>query len=240
MMASSTPTLYTPSNKQECQAAVRKLSRETVISLDAEGVQLGKDGPLTLLQIGTLDGTVYLFDVMINEKKQDKKFFTETGLNAILTSTKIIKVIQSCSGDSAALYHQFGIRLENVFDTQVAHLVIQEHEGRKLPAREKLADICKMYSENAEVYEGKEDVKLEWSKLAGNFWAKRPMTKEMLDYASADVTALIPEVYETQNRYIRENGIFDLFEERVQEEIELEIDPNAKERRKERTAHIRM
>ncbi|XP_053384106.1 uncharacterized protein LOC123535732 isoform X2 [Mercenaria mercenaria] len=213
MMASSTPTLYTPSNKQECQAAVRKLSRETVISLDAEGVQLGKDGPLTLLQIGTLDGTVYLFDVMINEKKQDKKFFTETGLNAILTSTKIIKV---------------------------AHLVIQEHEGRKLPAREKLADICKMYSENAEVYEGKEDVKLEWSKLAGNFWAKRPMTKEMLDYASADVTALIPEVYETQNRYIRENGIFDLFEERVQEEIELEIDPNAKERRKERTAHIRM
>ncbi|XP_045175062.2 uncharacterized protein LOC123536181 [Mercenaria mercenaria] len=239
-MASSPPNLFSPSNKQECQAAIRKLSREKVISLDAEGVHLGKDGPLTLLQIGTLDGSVYLFDVMINENEQDKMFFTETGLNTILTSTRIVKVIQSCSGDSAALYHQFGIRLENVFDTQVAHLVIEEDKGKKLPKREKLVDICKLYSKNAEVYEGKEDVKLEWSKIAGNYWAKRPMTKEMIDYASGDVTALIPEVYETQNRYLENNGCLDLFAERVQEEIELDIDPLAKERRKERTIKIKM
>ncbi|XP_053384886.1 uncharacterized protein LOC123537646 [Mercenaria mercenaria] len=239
-MASPPPKLFSPSNKQECQAAVRKLSWEKVISLDAEGVQLGKHGPLTLLQIGTLDGSVYLFDVMINENKQDKKFFTETGLDTILTSTRIVKVIQSCSGDSAALYHQFGIRLENVFDTQVAHLVIEEDKGRKLPTREKLVDICRLYSKNAEVYEGKADVKLEWSKIAGNYWAKRPMTKEMIDYASGDVTALIPEVYETQKTCLENNNCLDLFAERVQEEIELDIDPLAKERRKERNFKIKM
>jgi hypothetical protein len=37
-----------------------------VISVDAEGVNLGKEGPLTLLQIGTIDGQVYLFDVHMN------------------------------------------------------------------------------------------------------------------------------------------------------------------------------
>jgi ribonuclease D len=32
----------------------------------------------------------------------------------------------------------------------------------------------------------------------GNFWEIRPLTDEMIAYASGDVTALIPEVYETQ------------------------------------------
>lgn len=232
--------LYSPTDKNKCKSAVSRLLKEKVISLDAEGVQLGKDGPLTLLQIGTLDGDVYLFDVMINEKKQDKMFFKDTALDKILTSTSIVKVIQSCSGDSAALYHQFGIRLENVFDTQVAHLVIEEHKGKRLPTREKLADICKLYSENAEVYEGKDDVKLEWSKIAGNYWAKRPMTQTMIDYASGDVTSLIPEVYETQKEYITRNQLLDLYEERVLEEIELDIEAAAKEKRKQRNFDIRM
>jgi hypothetical protein len=43
--------------------------------------------------------------------------------------------------------------------------VIEEHKGKRLPTREKLADICKLYSENAEVYEGKDDVKVMILKL---------------------------------------------------------------------------
>jgi hypothetical protein len=43
--------------------------------------------------------------------------------------------------------------------------VIEEHKGKRLPTREKLADICKLYSQNAEVYEGKDDVKVLISKL---------------------------------------------------------------------------
>jgi hypothetical protein len=84
--------LYSPADKSKCKSAVSRLLKEKVISLDAEGVQLGKDGPLTLLQIGTLDGDVFLFDVMINEKTQDKMFFKDTALDNILTSTTIVKV----------------------------------------------------------------------------------------------------------------------------------------------------
>ena len=77
---------------EECRHAVTALSREALIALDSEGVNLGKNGPLTLLQIGTLSGTVYLFDVMLNEKIQDKDFFKDTGLDKLLTSKETIKV----------------------------------------------------------------------------------------------------------------------------------------------------
>ncbi|KAL4225464.1 piRNA metabolic process [Mactra antiquata] len=233
------PVIITPENIGEGKRIVQQLINEPLISVDSEGVNLGKDGPLTLLQIGTLDGNVFLFDVMVNEKKQDKSFFKRTGIDKLLSSTKIVKVIHSCSGDSAALYHQFGIRLENVFDTQVAHLVIEEHKGRQLPIRLKLADMCEHYSENAEVFDKKDDLKMIWSKLVGNFWAKRPMTADMIKYASSDVTALIPDVYSTQKRYIEDNDLCDVYSDRVLEEIELDIDPAQKERRRERNKERR-
>ncbi|XP_045175352.1 uncharacterized protein LOC123536318 [Mercenaria mercenaria] len=237
-MASSA-NLFSPSEKQKCQEVVRILQQETLLAVDCEGVQLGKDGPLTLLQIGTLNGTVYLFDVMKNEQEQDKSFFKDSGLDGLLTSSEIVKVIHSCSEDSAALFHQFGIKLENVFDTQVAHLVIEEHKGRKLPSREKLEEICKMYSAAAGVYARKDDVQLEYVKNDGNFWAKRPLSQEMIDYASGDVAALLPEVYDNQNRYLDENKLMDKFYERVKEEIEIEIDPVNKEKRKDRQTKIK-
>ena len=51
---------------KRCREIVRELKKSDVISVDAEGVNLGKEGPLTLLQIGTIDGQVYLFDVHMN------------------------------------------------------------------------------------------------------------------------------------------------------------------------------
>ena len=80
---------------EEYQRAVEALSQESVLALDSEGVNLGKDGPLTLLQIGTLSGTVYLFDVMRDEMKQDKAYFKDTGLDEFLTSKETTKVKQS-------------------------------------------------------------------------------------------------------------------------------------------------
>ena len=86
---------------QECQYAVKALSREPLIALDSEGVNLGKDGPLTLLQIGTLSGSVFLFDVMLNEQDQDKTYLRDTGLDRILTSKQIVKVITDSNLEKA-------------------------------------------------------------------------------------------------------------------------------------------
>ncbi|KAG5537829.1 hypothetical protein RHGRI_025061 [Rhododendron griersonianum] len=48
-----------------------------------------------------------------------------------LESSYITKVIHDCKRDSEALYFQFGIKLHNVVDTQVAYYLIEEQQGRK-------------------------------------------------------------------------------------------------------------
>ncbi|OWF49749.1 protein RRP6-like 1 [Mizuhopecten yessoensis] len=212
-----------------CRDVVRELEKCDVIAVDAEGVQLGKDGPLTLLQVGTLDHVVYLFDIHTN-----KDLFIQGKLQDILTSTKIKKVIHSCSGDSAALYYQFNIRLRNVFDTQVAHLVIQEGEGRELASMLKLEDLCKKYSSVAKVADQKDAIKDMWVKEIGDLWARRPLSDDMVEYAAGDVTAIVPEVYNTMKRHIEERGLVETFNKRVEEEILITVDETMKVQRRTR------
>lgn len=218
---------------KRCREIVRELKKSDVISVDAEGVNLGKEGPLTLLQIGTIDGQVYLFDVHINPE-----IFRRGKLIEILQSDKIVKVMHSSKGDSAALFFQFDIQLQNVFDTQVAHLVIEEHKGRILPRCIKLSDICCTYSENAEVSEEKDEIKQLYATKIGNFWEIRPLTDEMIAYASGDVTALIPEVYETQKEYMELNSLLPKFDERVTEEVNYAIDKKMSKQRFKRQQKV--
>ncbi|CAG2233182.1 EGL [Mytilus edulis] len=218
---------------ERCLRVVDQLSKCDFIAMDAEGINLGKDGPLTLLQIGTVDDKVYLFDIASN-----KDLFRNGKLKEILQSENLVKVIHSCSGDSAALYHQFGVRLKNVFDTQVAHLVISENKGRRLPPSMKLSDVCQMYSDDAQPLEQKDKVKIRWTKEDGELWARRPLTTEMIEYASNDVTALIPTVYNNQKRILEERNLIPEFKTRVEDEINYYIDEATSQRKKTRVDEI--
>lgn len=209
------------------------LAREGVLAVDCEGVSLGVEGPLTLVQVGNYSGEVYLFDILKN-----KDLLSRGRLGTLLESPNITKVIQSCSNDSAALYHQFKVTLKNVFDTQVANIVIQEHKGRRLAPLLKLAVICEEYGGKKFSTELKDDVQAEWMTMTGDLWAKRPMTDKMILYAAGDVRAIVPEVYENQKRYLEDNNLLEKFEERVQEEIFYFIDPSFKQKRNDRVESI--
>jgi ribonuclease D len=74
-----------------CRRVVSILSRERVLAVDCEGIQLGPDGPLTLVQVGTYNGGVYLFDIHGN-----KNLLTDGRLNTILESNEIVKVLCVC------------------------------------------------------------------------------------------------------------------------------------------------
>ncbi|XP_061170205.1 uncharacterized protein LOC133179465 [Saccostrea echinata] len=212
-----------------CRQVVETLSLEQVLAIDCEGIQLGVDGPLTLVQVGTYSGEVYLFDIHAN-----RELLKKGRLGYIMESKDIVKVMQSCSNDSAALHFQFNVTLRNVFDTQAAHLLIEEHKGRQLAPPLKLDDICKKYSGKKGVSEYKEDIRAEWIKRTADFWAQRPMTEEMIMYAAGDVTSIIPEVYENQREYLESNGLMSKFQERVCEEINYLIDPIIKAGREKR------
>ncbi|CAG2215983.1 EGL [Mytilus edulis] len=225
----SNPNVEIVTEADRCLQIVERLSEFDFIALDAEGINLGKDGPLTLLQIGTVDDKVYLFDIETN-----KNLFRKGKLKDLLQSEKPVKVIHSCAGDSAALYHQFGIKLTNVFDTQASHLVIEENRGQKLPSSMKLSDVCQMFNDKAKPLDQKDEFKVKWTKEDGELWARRPLTAEMIEYASNDVTSLIPTVYQNQKRILEENNLLSRYQERVDDEINYYIDETAPQRRRTR------
>ncbi|XP_064599289.1 piRNA biogenesis protein EXD1-like [Liolophura sinensis] len=224
-MAAEQTEVVTESNR--CAEIVSGLLRtETEVAVDAEGVNLGRTGPLTLLQVGTRDGRVYLFDIHKNKVLLQPGF-----LKDLLESTKIVKIIHSCRGDSAALRAQFEVNLHNVFDTQVAHLEIEESKGKRLPVELKLADLCDMYGGNSAALESKDDIKKAWMTTAG-YWAIRPLKPEMIQYAVADVIVLFA-LYDNLISLLHEKGLYGKFQKSVDVEIVVQTDSAVDKRKQE-------
>lgn len=86
-----------------------------IISFDCEGVNLGVKGQLTIIEIGTIRGEAFIFDL-----QQCPQLMTDGGLKNILEDENIIKIIHDCRNDSFNLYTQYNVLLRNVFDTQVS------------------------------------------------------------------------------------------------------------------------
>ncbi|CAG0891072.1 unnamed protein product, partial [Cyprideis torosa] len=256
---------------KECQVVCQKLiAGHSVISLDGEGVNLGPDGPATLLQIGTGDGDVFVFDVMIN-----KRLVTEGGLKEIFESENILKmqlniltvflaavagvaqstldllahdrqklsvyenqcdppfkavdggycyflaynVMHDCRSDAAALHWQFGVTLRNVFDTQTANAVVQYQQSGRPVYKVKnvgLNTLCKLYG--LPCNPRKEQLKSCYRKDQ-RYWARRPLTEDMLTYAAFDAYILLPTIYEKMKSLLQDCSM-SLFWELCAEQVD--------------------
>lgn len=202
---------------QECQAIVARIKahRPLVVSFDAEGVNLGPSGPMTLLQLGTGDGQIYLFDLVAC-----RELITDGGLREILESTDVVKVVHDCRNDSAALYHQFGVSMQNVFDTQAAHAVIQLQQTGKPVHKVKnvsLNTVCRMYG--GPINPKKEQMKKLYRRDQ-KFWSRRPLTDDMILYAAYDIWALVPTVYEAMRAQMLEDDANQLFRQLCAEQAD--------------------
>ncbi|KAA8582281.1 hypothetical protein FQN60_009021 [Etheostoma spectabile] len=111
-------------------SAVMHIKKQHVIGVGADGVEVFKHGRLCWLQIAT-KSKVYLFDILILGARAFKN-----GLSMILESKHILKVIHDCRAIAGCLIAQFGVKLTNVFDTQVADVMCFYSEtGGLLPDR---------------------------------------------------------------------------------------------------------
>ncbi|XP_014600429.1 PREDICTED: uncharacterized protein LOC106784924 [Polistes canadensis] len=200
-----------------------------VISFDCEGINLGAKGQLTLIQIGTMTGQAYVFDLFTCPT-----LMQAGGLQKLLESDKVIKVIHDCKNDSVNLYNQFNVTLNNVFDTQAAHAVIQFQETGKPVYKVKnvnLNILCDHYGAQSNPL--KEQLKNIYRKDQ-RYWSRRPMTRDMLIYASSDVLGLVPRVYLSTSRLIKPE-FQSLFTELCEEQVLMHIKPlEVKARKKQR------
>ncbi|GMH10788.1 hypothetical protein Nepgr_012629 [Nepenthes gracilis] len=158
---------------------------QLAIGFDCEGVDLCRDGTLCIMQLAFPDA-IYLVDAI-----QGGGILMEACKPA-LESSYITKVIHDCKRDSEALYFQFGIKLHNVIDTQIAYSLIEEQEGRaRLPD-----DYISFVGLLADArycgisYLEKEEVRI-LLRQDPKFWTYRPLSELMIRAAADDVRFLL-------------------------------------------------
>jgi exonuclease 3'-5' domain-containing protein 1 len=158
-----------------------------VIALDCEGVDLGRDGALCFVQLSARN-QCFLFDVM----GLDSTSQAARSLKELLEDPTIVKIIHDCKADSDALFHILGIRLQGVHDTQAWDCVClvtngdEKVPGKSLNVTLQAWGFAVAESRDASVYQKNPA-----------FWAERPMSPQMLDWASGDVTCLF-QLYDLQ------------------------------------------
>ncbi|XP_054275925.1 egalitarian protein homolog [Macrosteles quadrilineatus] len=218
-------------NIKESLQIIEEVMRKSpsAISFDCEGINLGIKGQLTLFQIGLPSGQAYIFDLITCPS-----LVTSGGLQKLLESDNVIKVIHDCRNDSVNLYNQFGITLRNVFDTQAAHAVLQLQQIGKPVYKVKnisLNALCELYE--APINPMKEQLKNVYRRDQ-RFWARRPLTREMMMFAAADVLSLVPHVYNAMLKQIHSEWE-GLLAELCEEQVYMHIRPTeVKQRKKQR------
>ncbi|XP_074765645.1 piRNA biogenesis protein EXD1 isoform X1 [Athene noctua] len=100
--------------QQKFDPAVLHLREQHVVSIAGEGVNLCRHGKLSWLEIAT-EHHIFLFDIFLLGPQAFKN-----GLQMVLQDKNIVKVMHDCRWISDCLFHQYGVLLTNVFDTQVA------------------------------------------------------------------------------------------------------------------------
>ncbi|CRG95426.1 3'-5' exonuclease, putative [Plasmodium gallinaceum] len=152
------------------------------IGLDVEGYKIGKHGIISIIQICTEN--IYIFDLY----KCDNTYLFIMYLKEILENEKIIKITHDCREDCSILYNQYNINLNNVFDTQVAYNLFLKKKKKDLYqiSYDDLLFKCLLLNNNHKIYFHK------IISLDPKVYLKRPISKELIQYAIQDVLYLKP------------------------------------------------
>lgn len=176
-----------------------------VISFDCKGPIKEDDVmQVTLVQLSTLEGEVWLFDVTESEDKTS--LMKEGRLKELLEADVVMKVMHDCLGNATNLFRQFGVKMRNVFDTALAYETLLNQcnifpvvRGAKRE-RVDVSDMCELLGEKP-CYEG---VKMSAEVLKNNphLWEERPLSEDLVKFAAGSVRTLVPRVFNKMDRLI--------------------------------------
>ncbi|XP_032107155.1 piRNA biogenesis protein EXD1 isoform X1 [Sapajus apella] len=174
--------------QQKFGAAMLHIKKQSVLSVAAEGVNVCRHGKLCWLQVAT-NCRVYLFDIFLLGSRA-----FNNGLQMILEDKRILKVIHDCRWLSDCLSHQYGILLNNVFDTQVADVLQFSMEtGGYLPncittLQESLIKHLKVAPKYLSFLEERQKLIQENPEV----WFIRPVSPSLLKILALEATYLLP------------------------------------------------
>eukprot|EP00392_Amoebophrya_sp_AT5.2_P019784 g20776.t1 len=177
---------------REVVAILRGKARgKTEIAVDMEGVNHGRHGQLSLVQAcAGRDEIVYLFDITTLKKSA----FDDGNLRALFEDSRVCKVMFDVRADSDSLFHNYGCKLENVYDLQVLYCC-----KFCSPTDGYLKGLAKVLQAFSTGLSATEKQNLEELKATGTgmftsdreVWERRPLPDALQNYAAADVRYLL-------------------------------------------------
>lgn len=175
--------------------AVREIKRfaqsgRGPFSFDAEGIDLGRNGALTVMMLKPIDFTkdasqfpAYVIDITALGGD-----FVFNELRQVLESHIVQKIMFDCRSDADALLHQYQVKLSNVLDLQVFDQATRQPRERKGPlayvpgmglvAQDHVSAETVQELRGGMVPPHKEDMMI---------WGRRPLPEQAWQYSAADV-----------------------------------------------------
>jgi len=216
------------------------ISNQLPVVVDLEGINLNSNGQITLVQLAVYENEyfprltcinkgsnfnlpkIFVFDVLFNPD------LLQRPLKQLLETPKVIKIFHDCRNSSACLNNQFGVKLQNVFDIQVAHSVLDQQSQIKpvyKPRFMSMNALCDKYSSvEYENLINKKSIKRNFKK-DNQYWGHRPLTDEMLFYSSLDIYLILHEVFINLKEKIRPE-YYPLMDQLNEEAILAKIKPD--------------
>ena len=174
---------------------LRDLESEVpALYVDVEGVNLSRDGTLTLMQVFVLPQKhTYLIDVHVLKQAAFTTANTQGQTwKGILEEEGIPKAFFDVRTDSDALFGQYQVALKGIHDIQVMEFAIPGRRGNYVNGLAQciLNNACISFEESNEVRRTKDlGKKLFVPELGGSYeiFLQRPMPEELLQYCVQDV-----------------------------------------------------
>lgn len=174
-----------------CQAAVLHLQTASSCAIDVEGIELCRTGRICLVQVCCSD-RLFLFDIVT----LGRAAFDEGHLGEWLGSDSVQKFMYDVRADSDALFHQFNVKISNVYDIQVLYIWrFGERSDDYLKGLQKALGtlLAGNKSELDRLARIKADGLRLFARDHGGFaevWEVRPLHPKLLAYACCDVQHL--------------------------------------------------
>ncbi|XP_067013763.2 uncharacterized protein [Anabrus simplex] len=168
-------------NMDKAKNVMKNIADKPLIALEMLGANDGFLNNVGLFSVAT-ESQVYVFDL----KLLGESLF-DVGLRETLESEEIVKVVHNCRVMSNILYHEYRVKLCNVFDTEVAYILKTAGEHRTVihvaPALRRIFNsispipVSQSYGPKAHPM--------------GLTWVNRPLSRDLQRFAARNVVHLI-------------------------------------------------
>ena len=215
--------------ENECKSITEELLKSKAISVDLEAIQKSPG----LVQVGDASSSnIFLFRTGINAK-----LFTNGGLKNLLESPNVTKVFHAAVMDCMSL-QKAGIYVDPLFDTSVAHAVIQfQNHGLPYTSAIGLNNLCEFYAVPTNPLKDSHKGYF-WAHMEKKFYKKDTLPDDLILYSAYDVVPIL-DLYDILRNLIRPD-FESLFHEMIHDMLIRPIDENlANTRRKERRAELK-